>query len=192
MPFDDVLIRGTKHISRLLLGQIDQFNLNNLVPYEPSFLAGFQSQAYDIPLESAWEESRLAMRKLTREACFDQASSNQIRNFSMNLDFKDEMWRYILLPVYVASYTYDDKVYQALLNGESGAISGQRPVDWKKVWFVVAGLLTPGILLGIIGLITLLFAGIGVLIGGFGFVLLIIGIVISVLIFQRAQGLDDV
>jgi hypothetical protein len=47
-------------------------------------------------------------------------------------------------------------------------------------------------LLGIIGLITLIFAGIGVLIGGFGFVMLIIGILISVLIFQRAQGLDDV
>ena len=192
MPFDDVLIQGTKHISRLLLQRINQFNLNNLVPYEPSYLAGFQAQAYDVPLDRAWKESRRVMRELTREACFDQATSNLIRNFSMNLDFKDEMWRYILLPVYVASYTYGDKVYQALLNGESGAISGQRPVDWKKVWFVVAALLIPGILLGIIGLITLMFAGIGVLIGGFGFVLLIIGIVISVLVFQKAQGLDDV
>jgi len=132
------------------------------------------------------------MRESTRKACLSQASSTKIRNFSMNLDFNDESWRYILLPVYVASYVYRGKVYQALLNGQNGAISGQRPVDWNKVWLVVAALLLPGIVLGVIGLVTLLFAGIGVLIGGFGFVLLIIGIVVSVIIFQRAQGLDDV
>jgi DNA-directed RNA polymerase subunit RPC12/RpoP len=192
VPFDDVLIQGTKHVSRLLLGRIDRFNLNELVPYEPSFLAGFKAQAYDFPLESAWEESRSEMRESTRKACLSQASSTKIRNFSMNLDFNDESWRYILLPVYVASYVYRGKVYQALLNGQNGAISGQRPVDWNKVWLVVAALLLPGIVLGVIGLVTLLFAGIGVLIGGFGFVLLIIGIVVSVIIFQRAQGLDDV
>jgi Zn finger protein HypA/HybF involved in hydrogenase expression len=192
VPFDDVLILGTRYVSRLLLGRIYRFNLDELVPYGPSFLAGFQAQAYDIPLEKAWEDSRSVMRESTRIACLGQASSTKIRNFSMNLDFSDESWRYILLPVYVASYSYDGQVFQALVNGQNGSISGQRPVDWNKVWLVIALLLSPGILFGIIGLVTLLFAGVGVLIGGFGLVLLIIGIVISVIVFQKAQGLDDV
>jgi DNA-directed RNA polymerase subunit RPC12/RpoP len=192
VQFDDLIIQGTKHVSRLLLRRINRFNLNQLVPYKPSYLAGFQAQAYDIPLESAWEDSRAEMREVTRKACLNQAGTSKVRNFSMNLDFNDESWRYVLLPIYVASYSYGGQVYQALLNGQTGEIGGQRPVDWTKVWLVIAGLLTPGFIFGIIGLITILFAGIGVLIGGFGLILLIIGIVISVIIFQKAQGLDDV
>ena len=192
VPFDDVLIPGTGYISRLLLGRIKQFDLDELVPYESSFLAGFKAQSYDIPLEQAWEESRSEMRESTRRECINRASSSKIRNFSMSLDFNDESWRYILLPVYVASYTYSGRIYQALVNGQSGEISGQRPVDWKIVWFVIAALLTPGVALFLIGFVTLLFAGIGVLIGGFGFLLLIIGFVISIIVFQKAQDLDDI
>lgn len=192
IPYDDVLIQGTKHISSLLLERIKQFRMDDLVPYDPKFLAGLQAQAFDIPLERAWEQSRAAMRENTREACIHQASSSKIRNFSMNLDFEDEAWRYILLPIYVASYSYGGRSFQALVNGQNGAISGQRPVDWNKIWLVIAAMLLPGIFLGIIGLVTLLFAGIGMLIGGFGLVLLVIGLVISMSIFQKAQGLDDV
>ena len=192
VPFDDVLIQGTGYISCLLLGRINQFNLDELVPYEPSFLAGFQAQAYDISLEHAWEESRSEMRESTRRVCNNQASSSKIRNFSMRLDFDEESWRYILLPVYVASYAYSGRIYQALVNGQSGEISGQRPVNWEKVWLVIAVLLSPGVALGLIGFVTILFAGIGVLIGGFGFLFLIIGLVISIIVFQKAQGLDDV
>ena len=132
------------------------------------------------------------MREVTRRECIAKASSLKIRNFSMDLDFDGESWRYILLPVYVASYVYSGCVYQALLNGQSGEISGQRPVNWKKVWLVIAALLSPGVALGLIGFVTLLFAGLGVLIAGVGFLILIIGLVISAIVFQKAQGLDDV
>ena len=192
LPFDDVLIQGTRFISRLLLGRINVYKFDGLVPYEPSYLAGFQAQSFDITLESAWEESRSEMREVTRRECIAKASSLKIRNFSMDLDFDGETWRYILLPVYVASYVYSGRAYQALLNGQSGEISGQRPVNWKKVWLVIAALLSPGVALGLIGFVTLLFAGLGVLIAGVGFLILIIGLVISVIVFQKAQGLDDV
>ena len=192
VPFDDVIIQGTRFISRLLLGRINQFILDELVPYEPSFLAGFQAQSFDISLENSWEESRSEMRESTRRVCINQASSSKFRNFSMGVDFEGESWRYILLPVYVASYVYDGRLYQALVNGQSGEISGQRPVNWEKVWLMIAAVLLPGVALGLIGIVTLLFAGVGVLIGGLGFLLLIIGLVFSIIIFQKAQGLDDV
>jgi len=109
----------------------------------------------------------------------------------MNLDFADEAWRYILLPLYVYSYVFDGRTYQILINGQNGGITGQRPVDWLKVWLVILALLTPGFALGIVGVVTLFFAGFGVIIGGFGFILLVIGIIAAVIIFQKAQGLDD-
>ena len=178
-------------MSALLLEQIKSYNLHQLAPYEPTYLAGHQAQAYDIPLEAAWETARHDMRERTRVACRAQASTSRIRNFSMNLDFSDESWRYILLPVYLANYTYEQKNYQVIINGQTGAIAGQRPVDWLKVWLAVAGMLAPGLILGIIGLITLIFGGLGLFIGIIGFILLIIGLIVSMKLVTTAQGMDD-
>jgi hypothetical protein len=192
LVLEDILIEGTERLSPILLGRIKQCNLHDLAPYEPKYLAGFQAQAYDIPLETAWESGRSQMRETTQQACRDQASNSQMRNFSMELDFDRERWRYILLPVYVAVYQYDHKTYQVMVNGQTGVVGGQRPVDWLRVWLAVGALLSPGLILGLIGIVTLLLGGLGLFVLIFAFIVLIIGLVISFKIISQAQEMDDV
>ncbi|MFW5714305.1 MAG: hypothetical protein ACOCYU_06505, partial [Brevefilum sp.] len=110
-----------------------------------------------------------------------------VRNFSMTADFADESWRYILLPVYLSTYKYEDKTYQLMINGQTGAVAGQKPVAWWKVWLVIAALLFPGMVLGLIGLPLILMAGVGVIPFGMGIILFIIGIVLSVIIYNKAR-----
>ncbi len=191
LHIDDLLTPGSARLSQNLLHQIGNFDLSTLAPYEPAYLAGFQAKAYDIPLEAAWEVGRQTMREQARLACLSQTSTPQVRNFNMNLDYANESWRYVLLPVYVAHYTYAGKTYQALVNGQSGAIAGQRPVDWNKVWLAIAAILSPGVLLGLLGLMTAPLAGIGMVIGGVGFTLLIIGVVIAIAVYLKADRMDD-
>lgn len=194
--FDDLLVPGTAKVSPLHLGKVGNFNTGGLIAYSAEFLAGMHAQAYDVQLEPAWATARNRMREATRDACNAQIRGDHVRNFTMSLDFSDESWRYVLLPVYVSAYQYNDgktglKTYQMLINGQTGSISGQRPVDWTKIWLAIAALLAPGLLLGLIGIITLVL-GFGVIIGGIGFVLLIIGGGISFYIWKQADAMDDV
>lgn len=191
LQIENLLQPGTGRLSARLLNDVKSYDLSQLAPYEPKYLAGLQAQAYDIPLEKAWDSGRHEMREQTRQACLSQASTSQVRSFSMNLDFADESWRYVLLPVYLATYTYEGKPFQVMVNGESGKISGQRPADWNKIWLVIALLLAPGLLLGLLGLLTIPFAGVGLGIGGFGFILLVIGLVIAFILYNKASALDD-
>jgi len=151
-----------------------------------------QALDFDIPLEKAWEGGRQRMREITRRACQEQASTNQIRNFSMSLDFGEESWRYILLPVHITAYSFEKRTYQVVINGQSGDISGQRPVDWKKVWLAVAGLLAPGLLVGLIGVATMIVGGVGVAIGGLGLAFLVAGAIIAAMIVYQAMRMDDI
>jgi predicted RNA-binding Zn-ribbon protein involved in translation (DUF1610 family) len=192
LDIDDLVVPGTQRLSQVLLDRLKGFELNALTPYDPKFLAGLQARAYDLPLEQAWEIARERMRESTRQACLAQASTNRVRNFNMSLDFSAESWRYVLLPVYVAAYRYQGQVYQVMVNGQTGAVAGQRPVDWTRVWLVVAALLAPGVLLSLIGLLTLIFAGLGAVIGGFGFFLLVVGVIIAVIILRQAMSMDDI
>jgi len=192
LAIDDLVVSGTTRLSRVLLGKVQDFHLNDLAGYDPKYLAGLQAQAYDVTLELAWETGRGQMREKTRQACLSRASTSHVRNFSMSLDFADESWRYILAPVYISNYTYAAKTYQAMVNGQTGTIAGQRPVDWNKVWLVIAALLAPGALIGLLGLLTIPLAGIGIVIGGFGFVLLVIGVIVSIIIYTQGNKMDDV
>ncbi len=188
---DDLLIPGTSRLSAVLLNRLKDFDTRQLVEYEPRYLAGMQAQAYDVQLEAAWQQARAEMREQTREACCDQASTSEIRNFSMTLDFSDETWRYALFPVYVAVYRYEDRAYQVMINGQTGTMAGQRPVDWGKVWLAVALMLVPGLALALLGIITLIF-GIGVIFLVFGLILLIVGGIFAFKTVQKAREMEHV
>jgi len=188
---DDLLVPGTARLSSRLLKQIGCYDLRLMTPYEPAYLAGFQAQAYDIPLEKAWEAARQQMREKTRKLCRSQASTSRVRNFSMRLDFQEETWRYILLPIYITPYSYNGKSYQVMINGQSGDIAGQRPVDWLKVWLAIAALLAPGAFVGIIGLLLYAVNQQENCLPLLGFVLFMIGLIFAAKIVFDAMKLGD-
>jgi len=192
LTIDDLIIAGTGKVSSRLISRINDFDLKDLVDYEPKYLAGLQAHLYDIPLDKAWETGRLQMRENTKSACLEQTSTSKVRNFSMDLDFSAESWKYILLPMYLHAYRHAGKSYALLINGQSGAIAGQRPVDWNKIWLVIAALLSPGVALGLLGIMTLALVGIGAAIGAIGFFLFIIGLAVSLVILVQANKLDDI
>lgn len=189
---DDLLVGGTEKLSRLLMERVQSYNLNELVLYEPSFLAGLQAQAYDVQLDTAWTEARRKMRDRTKSACQAQATSSRMRNFSMNLDFSEESWRYILMPLYVATYRYEDKTYQVMVNGQTGVVAGQRPVEWKKVLLAAGLALLPGVFLGLLSLILIIFSEVGFPILGLTAFLLALGAAIAFYLVHHAQQLDDI
>jgi len=162
--------------------------MSELVTYEPDYLAGWQAQAYEITLSNAWERSKTVIREQAKQACYRDIPTCHVRNFSMTADFSDEAWRYVLLPVYLATYKYDERIFQIMVNGQTGAVAGQKPVTWWKVWLAIAALLLPGVTLGLIGLPLLLIAGAGIVPIGIGAFLFIIGMVLSFILYNKARG----
>ncbi|NDJ54120.1 MAG: hypothetical protein GYB68_13705, partial [Chloroflexi bacterium] len=95
-------------------------------------------------------------REQTKQACRQDAlagDADKLRNFTRSLAFKDEAWRYLLFPVYLATYVYDEETYQIVINGQTGSIGGERPVAWIKIALVAAAAFIPAFGLGILGLI---------------------------------------
>jgi len=45
----------------------------------------------------------------------------------------------LLVPVWLVSYTYGSKSFQVLANGYTGALAGERPYSWIRMFFAVLG-----------------------------------------------------
>ncbi len=196
VDFDDLLIKGSAQLSPHLLKEIEDYDIQALVPYDASFLAGIQAQAYDVDLDAGWEQGRHIMRAKTKESCKAQATSKRMRNFSMNLAFKDENWRYLLMPLYLATYQYGTETYQVLINGQTGALAGQRPADWKKVLLVTGGVMMPAVVLGLLALIFAYVAGVDqsyAPLAGFAAIFaFVVGLIIAIIMVSQAAMMDDI
>ncbi len=192
VPIRDLLIYGTTRVSTVLLARLYPFDLRKLCEYDPAYLAGWQAQAYDLQLQPGWEIGKRQMREQAKRACYDDISTSHVRNFSMTADFSEERWRYVLLPVYLATYMFNNQVYHAMVNGQTGAVAGQKPVAWLRVVLAMALCLTPGTLLGLLGLVLLLVGGIGVFVLPFALVFFVVGLVASIWIFIQARRADDI
>lgn len=189
--FDDLLAIGSKQLDERLLKHVKWFNLEELVPYQPSYLAGMHAQAYEIPLQSAWQQARNGMRKIMRDRCYKEPSGRQIRNFCMNLDFHDESWRYILVPYWLGTYTYEGKSYQVIINGQNRKIVGKRPANWKKVHRRALTFILPGLLISLVSLLPIFnhpdVLKIGTIVGIGAF---IIGGIAAAFTYQKASKLE--
>ena len=189
LDIDDLTIPGTSNerINQKNLRKIYPFSMDDLIEYAPDYLAGWRANAYEVSLSDAWTIGKRNIREKAKTACYSAISSNRVRNFNMDADFSDETWRYILLPVYLSSYRYDEKVYQMMINGQTGAIAGTKPVVWSKVWLAFAAAVAPGALFTTIGLILSLFDDTGGCITMLGITLIIIGVIIGLSLFNSAK-----
>lgn len=190
---DNWLTIGTSKVSRAILSRLlPRFDLRALQAYNPDFLAGWQAQAYDITLLQAWDDGKAAMREKARQDCRAAIASQHVRNFSMVADFADETWRYALLPVYVSTYKFENKTYQVLVNGQTGAIEGQKPIAWWKVYVAIALMFAPGVCAGLIGLPLLLAGGIGTVPLAFALIAVIFAGVGAFQLYQHAVRSESV
>ena len=128
----------------MLLGRTEKtFEFGGIAPYDPKLLAGFRAQSYDIALPEAWTVGRGQIRDNARGYCEAHAKSGKgehTRNMSLTANLDEEVWRYVLLPVYVTAYQFEGRTFQVMVNGQSGEVNGQKPVVWMRV-YVVTGLI---------------------------------------------------
>jgi DNA-directed RNA polymerase subunit RPC12/RpoP len=189
--FDDFLVSASIHTDAVLFQSIQPFNLNQLVAFNAEFLIGWKAHNYTKYLKDGWTEARNLLRDKMRKVCLESIHSPHIRNFSMEADFNDETWRYILVPVYLVSFQYSNNIFQILVNAQTGKVAGQKPVDWTKVWLAILGLFAPGLIFTLLGIIFLLIGGVGIFAIIIGALLFIVGGIVSYRIFNSAKQAEE-
>jgi len=145
--FDDELVCASTGLPPHLIAGITPYNLDALVPYESSFLAGFAAEEYQIDLTAGWGVGKQQMEGQVHARCAGDVPGDTHRNLNVDMAFSQMQFKHLLAPVWVAAYLYQNKSFRFLVNGQTGKTSGEAPLSWWKITGFVLLLITIGLLL---------------------------------------------
>ncbi len=131
--YDDLLVCASRGLPHDLADRLTTFDTARLVPYEPNYLAGWKAEEYAVELNDAWKTAVGRMEASQRSRCASDVPGDTHRFLSVQNQFSGETFKHVLLPIWISSYRYHEKVYRFLVNGQTGEVTGKAPWSWLKI-----------------------------------------------------------
>jgi hypothetical protein len=130
--FDDILIPAGYTLPESMNEELECYHMAGLVPYDSKYIAGWFAETYQTNVSDA----SLAARKRAMER-----SKRRLRTGGTVPSYRViypklavQSYKLILLPLWIAHYRDDQKSYTLIVNGQTGAVRGEKPrqgfVDW--------------------------------------------------------------
>jgi predicted RNA-binding Zn-ribbon protein involved in translation (DUF1610 family) len=147
--FDDVLVCATKSVPGKLIRRLEPWDLENLEPFNADFLSGFKTERYGVGLRDGFGEAKQIMEPEIVRLIHRDIGGDHQRISSKQTQYLAITFKHLLLPMWVSHYRYQETLYQILVNGRTGKISGERPWSVWKIVRLILMILAAIILIGV-------------------------------------------
>jgi len=142
---DDMIVYASDSVRNSHIPKVTNFHFDKLVPYDPKYLAGIVAERYTVGLNDAWERAKVQIaKKLKTDIGTAQKNKNGgdvVGRVQFSTNYYNVKFKYILAPVYLASYKFRGKTYQVAINGQSGEVDCDAP-SWRWL-FILMCILAP-------------------------------------------------
>ena len=130
---DDVVVLASRSLPESVTGSLRKWNTAALVPYKPEYVSGFHAEAYRLGLAESFPVARAMIDERIRELIRRDIGGDSQRIDSVDTRYGRFTFKHVLLPAWVSAYRYRDKVYRFVVNGQTGATTGEAPLSWWKI-----------------------------------------------------------
>jgi LSD1 subclass zinc finger protein len=131
--FDDVLVPASTTLAAGLIDRLRRFDLHEMRPYQPDFLAGFESERFQVALPDAFEGARAIMRGAIQGDIRARIGGDLQKITAMDMRYAERAYKLVLLPIWRADLRFMGRVYRVLVNGRTGEVVGERPFSLVKI-----------------------------------------------------------
>jgi DNA-directed RNA polymerase subunit RPC12/RpoP len=135
--FDDLLVPAAKSISRPRLASLEPWDMDVLKPYDPAYLAGYKAQRYEVEMSEGFEEAKQVMAGVIEGDVRNDIGGDEQRISHVDTSYSAITFKHLLLPVYIAAYRFNQKIYQVMINARTGEVQGDRPYSIWKIALLV-------------------------------------------------------
>ncbi len=134
MKFKNVPVDASKKMDDNMMDSLEPFNFNEAVPFETGYLSGYSADKYDETSKDL--ENRVKQR-------INDGSVETVGKMVYGYDSKRNTYTsvtynqteepyYMLCPVWILNTTFNGTNHRFAVNGQTGKIVGELPIDNKK------------------------------------------------------------
>lgn len=134
MRFKGVPVDGSTKMPDAHMDAIEPFDYSEMVPFSIAYLPGYLTDRYDLDVQQC--DARARFR--TQNTCEDVMQSSASGYMEIDTERMDSnvTWTdiaYVLLPVWMLHTKWDGDDYLFAMNGQTGKLIGDLPIDKGKV-----------------------------------------------------------
>ncbi|PWJ55535.1 hypothetical protein CLV98_11311 [Dyadobacter jejuensis] len=135
--FDDVLISGNDSISQNFVQQVYPYHLQELKPLNEKYILGWKAKSYEKSVEQCYHMAKEHMNGQIYNMSANYLKGDTYRNLRVNTNFTEESFKLIVLPLWLCTYLFKGKAYHFIINGQTGKIYGDKPLNKVKIGLAI-------------------------------------------------------
>ncbi|MCH5285994.1 MAG: TFIIB-type zinc ribbon-containing protein [Christensenellaceae bacterium] len=141
LTFRNMARKGLSSVDRQLSDGIHPYRMEELKEFSGAYLSGFLAERRDIDKADVQAEMEKEANGYAASLMRSGGSFNSLTGRTSFRADKARM-RSVLLPAWVLTYKSgkDGSPYYYMMNGQTGAICGKLPINWKKLLLTAAGI----------------------------------------------------
>lgn len=130
LAFADVPVDGSTKMRDELLESIEPFDLSAAVDFQTAYLAGYLADKYDIDAQQSIQRANERITKSTEDAFASTVHGfTTVMAEASAIQLKEGTVKYVLLPVWLLNTKWKGTTYTFAMNGQTGKLVGDLPVD---------------------------------------------------------------
>lgn len=100
-------------------------------------------------LNDGWEKAQDDIRRHLENQISDKIrcehNADRVSSLRVRSAFDDVKYKYLMLPIWLSSFKYNGKVYNFMVNGQTGRVGGKTPISpWRVAAAVLIGVAIVG------------------------------------------------
>lgn len=136
ISYNCVPVDGSAKLADDLMESIEPFDFSEAVSFQTAYLSGYLADRYDVNAQESVERANERIKK-SIEATFASTVKgyNTVTPEFSSVRLSNGVTKYALYPVWILNTTWKDKQYIFAMNGQTGKLVGDLPID--KIRFAV-------------------------------------------------------
>jgi uncharacterized membrane protein YgcG/DNA-directed RNA polymerase subunit RPC12/RpoP len=132
IAFDAIPEDGASKIDDDMMESIEPFDLRGAVDFQTAYLAGYIADKYDVDAQTSIARANVRIHNSTEEAFRSTVNGfGSVSSTGSRIQLYNAAVRYALLPVWFLSTSWEGKRYYFAMNGQTGKLAGDLPMDKK-------------------------------------------------------------
>jgi Zn finger protein HypA/HybF involved in hydrogenase expression len=135
--FDDILVPASKRLEQKVVRKMGDYQTNSSIVYDSRFLAGYSAERYEKTLLEGWDVAKVTIYNTLKNDIIRKHNADVVDYISIFPTYNNTKFKYVLLPIWICSFQYQEKTYHFYVNGFNNRIHGSYPVSTPKILFTI-------------------------------------------------------